>query len=167
MRKNVINRNGFWMLGITFFTLLSSYAIEYLFLLTPCPLCMMQRLCTIMLAFSCLVFFVFPRRWIGYLFFGVQAIFITLGMLTAGRQMWLQSFASGDSSLCLPGFEELVHYFSWDTILKMLFWGSNDCATVSWKLMGLPMSYWSMGYFVLMLFFIIGQVFLSFKYKVK
>jgi disulfide bond formation protein DsbB len=164
MIKNVINRNGFWMLGITIFTLLSSYAIEYLFHLTPCPLCMMQRLCTIMLAFSCLIFFVLPRHMMGYLFSGFQAIFIILGILTAGRQMWLQSFAVGDNSLCLPGFEELVHYFSWDTILKMLFWGSNDCATVSWKLVGLPMSYWSMGYFLCMLLFLIRQVFLTYKH---
>jgi hypothetical protein len=47
-------------------------------------------------------------------------------------------------------FEAILNYFSWDTVIKMLFWGSNDCATVSWKLIGMPLSGWSMAYFIIM-----------------
>ena len=163
MIKNVSDNSRWWMLGLTVFALLSSYGLEYVFNLSPCPLCIMQRLCTIVLAFSGLFYFIFPKFTKSYLFLGLQAMVILLGILTAGRQMWLQSVTTADTSLCMPGFEELVHYFSWDTILKMMFWGSNDCATVSWKLMGLPMSYWSMGYFLLMLFLLFSQFLSKFR----
>jgi disulfide bond formation protein DsbB len=165
MKKNVMKNNSLIMLGLTFFVLLSSYALEYFFNLTPCPLCIMQRFCTVVLAFLCLLYFVLPREWKRTGFWMMQFIFILIGIISAGRQLWLQLFATHDSSLCMPGFEELIHYFSWDVILKMMFWGSNDCATVSWTLMGLPMSVWSMGYFILMLLLWIRQIFFSVKQK--
>ena len=163
MKRNVSNASSWWMLGLSVVTLLCSYGLEYVFDLSPCPLCIMQRLCTIILAFNCLGYFIFAKQTKTYIFFAFQASIILLGILTAGRQMWLQSLTATDNSLCMPGFEELVHYFSWDTILKMMFWGSNDCATVSWKFIGLPMSYWSMGYFLMMLFFLIRQIVSKFK----
>lgn len=165
MKKNVMKNNALVMLTLTFFVLISSYVLEYLFSLTPCPLCIMQRLCTVVLAFLCLAYFVIPQ-WSKRLSFSLsQLLFIVIGIISAGRQLWLQLFATHDSSLCMPGFEELIHYFSWDMVLKMMFWGSNDCATVSWTFMKMPMSVWSMGYFLIMMLLCFRQLYLVVKQR--
>jgi disulfide bond formation protein DsbB len=151
MKNSVIKSNAFWMLVISFFALSSSYGFEYFFQLNPCPLCIMQRFASIMLMFFILIYFV-SDSWPKRLNFWIMIwLFVALGLSSALRQLWLQLFETADSSLCMPGFEELIQFFSWDTVLKMLFWGSNDCSTISWTLMGMPMSVWSLGYFVIIL----------------
>lgn len=158
-----IKKSNFWMLIATFFVLLSSCSIEFFLQLEPCPLCIMQRFCTVVLAFLCLGNIVsenWSKRW---WYFSLQAFVIALGVLLAGRQLWLQIFSVDDSSLCMPGFEALMHYFSWDIILKTLFWGSNDCATVAWRLLGMPLSAWALVYFLLMLFLFIWHLLQNLK----
>jgi protein dithiol:quinone oxidoreductase len=156
MKINVVKNSSFWMLILTFVTLLTSLVLEHFLQLEPCPLCIMQRFCTVILAFFCLGHFVcqsWPKRWI---FILSQTFFIVLGILLASRQLWLQLFIKeSGSGVCLPGLEELLNYFSWDMVLKMLFWGSNDCATIAWRLMGMPLSVWSLVYFTVM-FILIG-----------
>lgn len=151
MMKQIVNKKtSVWMLIITLTTLVISYGLEFILQLEPCPLCLMQRLCMIVLTFSFLGQFVSQvwskKRW----YFLLQQIVIVLGIVLAARQLWLQMLGAADNSICMPGFEAILNYFSWDTVIKMLFWGSNDCATVSWKLIGMPLSGWSMAYFIIM-----------------
>lgn len=159
MKLNVVKLSVFWMLVLTFLTLFSSLILEQFLQLEPCPLCIMQRFCTVVIAFFTLGHFVcetWSKRW-GFI--SIQSFFIVLGILLASRQLWLQLYVKeAGSGVCLPGLEELLHYFSWDTVLKMLFWGSNDCATVAWRLMGMPLSVWSLAYFLFMFIFMIWHI---------
>lgn len=158
MNLYAIKRSAFWMLILTFSTLLCSYSIEYFFQLEPCPLCIMQRLCTIFLAFLCLGNWV-AEDWSKKIWYSlIQGFFMIFGTIFAGRQLWLQIMTADNNGICMPGFEALLHYFSWDIILKTLFWGSNDCATVAWRLLGMPLSAWSLVYFILMLFLLIWHI---------
>ena len=150
MKQNVINKSSFWMLVLTFSTLFLSYSLEYFLQLEPCPLCIMQRFCTVLLAFLCLGHFTCPIWHKKTVYKILFSAIILLGFVLASRQFWLQLQGPHDNSICMPGFEAILNYFSWDIILKMLFWGSNDCATVAWRLMGMPLSAWSMVYFFLM-----------------
>jgi disulfide bond formation protein DsbB len=158
MKTNVMKSSSVWMVFITFFTLILSYSLEFVLQLEPCPLCLMQRFCTISLGFLCLGNFTAPvwsqKRWYQF----TQLGFMILGFILASRQLWLQLLGPHDNSICMPGFEAILNYFSWDIIIKMLFWGSNDCATVAWRLMGMPLSAWSMGYFFLMFILWIWQL---------
>lgn len=157
MNHNATRSYSFWMLILTFSTLFISYSLEYVLQLEPCPLCLMQRFFTVLLAFLCLGQFtsaVWAKKRV-YLF--TEGLLMLLGLVLASRQFWLQSQGGHDNSLCMPGFEAILNYFSWDVIIQMLFWGSNDCATVAWRLMGMPLSAWSMGYFLLMMVLWIGH----------
>jgi len=157
MKNHVIKTPAFWLLILSVMAFSGSYLVEYLFALVPCPLCVMQRFATIGIVFLSLMFFVasaWPKRLSYWLSLWT---FVFLGLSSALRQLWLQLFVRADSSLCMPGFEELIQFFSWDTVLKMLFWGSNDCSTISWTLMGMPMSAWSLAFFVSILFLSVGQ----------
>lgn len=152
MKQPVIKSNVFWMLILSFLALFFSYGLEYFFQLNPCPLCIMQRFATLIIAWLSLLYFV-AESWSKRLSFWILLwFFIALGFCSALRQLWLQLFVVSDSSLCMPGFEELMRFFSWGTVIKMLFWGSNDCSTISWTFMGMPMSVWSLGYFICILF---------------
>ncbi len=155
-----MRNNAIIMLVLSVCSLISSYVMQYLFDMQPCPLCIMQRFCTIMLVFSCLLYFCFSKWSKQWSFLIPQLFFIILGIVSASRQMWLQLVAHDTSGICLPGFEELVHYFSWDVILKVMFWGSSECGAVQWTIFGLPTSVFSMGFFVLMLLLWGRQVFI-------
>lgn len=155
-----MRNNAFLMLILSVLAILSSYAMQFLLDMQPCPLCIMQRFCTVVLVFLCLSYFCFERWGKKNSFLISQIIFIVLGVVLAARQMWLQIFTHNDAGLCLPGFEQLVHYFSWDIILKVMFWGSNECGTVAWTLLGLPTSVWTLGFFSLMFVLWIRQVLL-------
>ena len=155
-----MRNNAFLMLILSVLAILSSYAMQFLMDMQPCPLCIMQRFCTLVLVFLCLCYFCFESWGKKNSFLISQIIFIVLGVVLAARQMWLQIFSHNEAGLCLPGFEQLVHYFSWDIILKVMFWGSNECGTVAWTLLGLPTSVWTFGFFTLMFVLWIRQVIL-------
>jgi disulfide bond formation protein DsbB len=160
MKKLATKNNAVLMLVLAVVSLTGSYFMQYVLDMQPCPLCIMQRFCSVMLTFLCLMYFIFecwPKRWS---FLNLQLVFISLGLVSASRQLWLQLFAKDDGSLCMPGFEELIHYFSWDIILKVMFWGSNDCAATPWKFFGLPISVLSLVFFILMLLLWVRQVML-------
>jgi protein dithiol:quinone oxidoreductase len=158
MNQPVIKSINFWILVLSACALSATFFCEYCLHLSPCPLCLMQRFCIEILSFMSLGFFV-AEKWSRLTWYRVlYGVMIGLGMMLAARQLWLQLFSTHDTGACLPGFEALVSYFSWDVILKMLFWGSSDCATISWRFLGLPLSAWSMLYFIVIFVLFIWQI---------
>jgi len=158
MNQPVIKSVNFWILIFSACALFATYFCEYCLHLSPCPLCLMQRFCIEILGFMSLGFFV-VEQWSRLLWYRILYVaVILLGIILAARQMWLQLLSPHDSGACMPGFEALVSYFSWDVILKMLFWGSNDCATIAWRFLGLPLSAWSMLYFLVIFVLFIWQI---------
>ena len=105
---------------ITLFVLFASFYFQYFLGLQPCPLCLMQ------VVISC-----------AGLFFSI-------------RQLWLQSLPAGKVPACMPGLDVLIHYFPWQTVARSLFWGTGDCAQISWHMLGISMPGWSALYFLFM-----------------
>ena len=139
------------VLGIAFY-------FEHVQGLQPCPLCLMQRLCTFIFGFFCLMgmFLLTLKR-------AKHIAVIQMGVTLAGIffvifQLWLQSLPPDQTPVCMPAFDALVHYFSWDQVLKALLWGTGECGEVTWRWLGLSMPGWSAVYFVLM-FLVSGLVF--------
>ena len=130
-----------------------SFYVQYIKGLQPCPLCFMQRLCACVLMFFLLVgLSLGSLRRAKHVVF-VQGLFAAAGLFFALRQVWLQFFASHDTSVCMPGLEMLVRYFPWRQVVNVFFWGSNGCADVTWYGLGLSMAAWSALYFGGVLFF--------------
>ena len=82
--------------------------------------------------------------------FFLQIGFALLGIFFASRQLWLQSLPPNDVPACLPGLDILIHYFPWRDVGHALFWGTADCAEVTWTAFGLSMPFWSLLYFLIM-----------------
>lgn len=130
---------------------LMSYAIyaERVLYLDPCPLCITQRLFYILVGICSLVGLVFVRRRI------VQRIAASLmalcaigGMITAGRQVWLQHLPPEKVPECGPGLAYWMENEPWLQTLSLLFKGDGNCAEVHWTFMGMSMGEWSLVWFV-------------------
>jgi disulfide bond formation protein DsbB len=148
---NLFNRRltQIYCFTITLFVLGFSIYSQYVLLLVPCPLCMMQRLCVFLILVGLGFSFCLRGR---QRFFAIwQILFSTAGLYFALRQLWLQTFPLLDAPSCMPGLETLIHYFPWTTVAHALFWGSGECAEKGWLLFGLSMPAWSGLYFLLML----------------
>ncbi|MGC1181625.1 disulfide bond formation protein B [Legionella sp.] len=133
---------------LTLCVLFSSFYFQYIVGLTPCPLCIMQRVCVfLLLAIMGLSFCTVQRaHYISLL----QIIFAGVGLFFALRQLWLQSFPPSQVPACMPGLDILIHYFPWQTIMHTLFWGTGECAEITWSFWGISMPGWSALYFTFM-----------------
>lgn len=128
-----------------------SFYFEYAKGLEPCPLCLMQRLSAFLFGMFCLMGMTLGtlRRARSVAVF--QIVFASFGFFFATRQMWLQSLPADQAPMCMPGLDVLMRYFSWDVVLKALFWGTADCGEITWRWLGLSMPAWSALYFAALL----------------
>ena len=144
MNKQVYQRVQVSLLFLTLLILGAAFYFEYIKGQQPCPLCLMQRLCLVFFALSCVAGCLLYRiRSVGF----VQMFFAASGLFFSIRQLWLQSLPIDEAPMCMPGLDALVHYFSWSHILNAFFWGTAACAETTWLWLGLSMPAWSACYF--------------------
>jgi disulfide bond formation protein DsbB len=99
--------------------------------LTPCPLCILQRYCLIVMTLLCFASGFTPRRVSkGCLALAVAAA--VAGAVFAARQVYLQALPLSLETACGPGFEYIVNSFPLTDMLPMLFKGTGDCAQIDW-----------------------------------
>jgi disulfide bond formation protein DsbB len=115
----------------------ASFYVEYAIDLLPCPLCVMQRFCVILLLVCTLLGFRFFKKRILLL----QAIIAIMGSYFAMRQLWLEMHFMDDTGMCLP----------WQNTLSNFFWGGSDCGATDITIAGLSMAGWSSIFFVVVL----------------
>ncbi|MGL5743338.1 MAG: disulfide bond formation protein B [Legionella sp.] len=133
---------------LTLFVLFASFYFQYVVGLSPCPLCIMQRVCVfLLLAVMGLSFQTLKKAHVICL---LQIFISCAGLFFALRQLWLQSLPAGKAPACMPGMDILFRYFPWQTIVTTLLWGTGDCAEVSWWLFGISMPGWTALYFLFM-----------------
>ncbi|KTD17558.1 disulfide bond formation protein B [Legionella jordanis] len=136
---------------VTFFVLSSSFYFQYVKGLQPCPLCLMQRFCVILLMLVTLSALGIHSLKLSKILTSLQIVLALSGLFFASRQLWLQSLPSQEVPACMPQLDILIRYFPWNDVLHALFWGAGDCAEISWKWLGLSMAGWSSLYFLFML----------------
>lgn len=141
---NLLLLSTILVLGATFY-------LEHIQGLQPCPLCLMQRFSIFLFGILCLIGLCVSTLKHAKKIVAAQILVILMGLFFAGRQLWLQSLPVDETPMCMPGLEALVHYFSWDQVLKALFWGTGECSEVTWRGFGLSMPGWSACYFLSLL----------------
>lgn len=138
--KRVLNFLGFLCCaGMMGFAL---YA-QYVLMLDPCPLCVFQRIATILLG---IVFLIAALHNPGKLGSRIYAVLITLaagdGVAVASWHVRLQNLPADEVPSCGPGFEYIMENFAFFDALGLIFEGSGECAEVAWRLLGLSMPTW-------------------------
>lgn len=116
---------------------------------SPCPLCILQRFAFGALGIIFLLgLMLAKRRWARVLINLLALIFATVGLLLAGRQVWLQQFHSADGTECGVSLEYMLQVFPLHEVMQKVFAGSAECTQRGWEWMSLNMAEWAMVCFV-------------------
>ncbi len=125
------------------------YYLQYVEYLDPCPLCITQRLFYMGIGVASVAGLFAVRRsaW--------QRAAATLyalcalgGIVTAGRQVWLQHLPPEAVPECGPGLQYWLDNESPLSVLRLLFQGDGNCAEVQWTFLGFSIGEWSLAWFV-------------------
>jgi disulfide bond formation protein DsbB len=116
---------------------------EHILLLTPCPLCVLERVAVISLGIIFLIAALHNPSGVG------KSIYATLVLLAAGSgigvaswHVWIQNLPADKVPSCGPGLDYMLDAFPLSETLRMVFTGSGECADVVWQFLGLSMPAW-------------------------
>lgn len=144
MRRSL---QGLSLLGliICVLALTAALLIEQQYLLSPCPLCTLQRLVFIVLAatFSVGTIFKLKSFW-RYVYSLVILILSATGFGIAAYQFWLQYFAPPQQMSCSASLRRLIEVHPMLDALKMAFHGSSECATIDFTILTISVAGWSL-----------------------
>lgn len=126
-----------------------AYYFEYAMDMEPCPLCIMQRVATFMVAIGCLAGFFLAQRPLPLLIASVWTLLSSFfGVYLSYHHNWLQNLPVDQVPSCGPSLEYMLDAFPVMEIITVLLRGNGDCAEVSWNFAGLSMPGWLMVFFI-------------------
>ncbi|MBC3373338.1 disulfide bond formation protein B [Pseudomonas sp. SWRI92] len=123
----------------------SSY-LEYAVGLSPCSLCILQRLCLMLFLINCLGACVHgPGRRGSMVYAATAVIFASAGLALA----WRNVLAQTDSDELLPDcITHLRGADSWWHAMRHVANGASDCTNITWTLFDLSVPEWSLLFFL-------------------
>jgi protein dithiol:quinone oxidoreductase len=130
-----------------------SFYLEYYAGMVPCPLCSLQRLVFCLLGILFLAGILLQKKLI-YRTIINSAIGISsiLGLILAGRQIWLQHFPAANTSECAASLSYLVEIFPINEVLrKIIFEGGMECGKRGYEFLHINIAEWSFLWFLLSL----------------
>jgi disulfide bond formation protein DsbB len=131
------------------FALGASYYLEYAVGLTPCSLCLVQRLFLTLLCVCSGAAAVHGPGRVGLGFYWLLTLGAALGGTTAAwRQVLIQSDPVLQLHHCIAAPELFMGGLPWFCALQRLFTGGAECAEISWTLFDLSIPEWSLLFFV-------------------
>ena len=121
--------------------------------ITPCPLCLLQRLMLVLLGCIFCLGTAFNLNKVGQFMTSQFACLIAgLGCVLAGRQVWLQHLPVSQKGDCGASLEYMLHMLPLHEIFKEVFAGSAECSRVEWQFLNLSLAEWSLfGFSVLLI----------------
>ncbi|HEU0277723.1 MAG TPA: disulfide bond formation protein B [Rhodanobacteraceae bacterium] len=147
-----------YLIGFLICVALLGYALyaEQQLNLTPCNLCVLQRVAFVWMGLFFLIGALHgPRgggRWAYATLVVIGAIF---GIIVAVRQLWLQSLPLDQVPSCGAPYSMLLQQVQAGSLplgnfITLMFSGSGDCAQVTWKFLGLSMAGWTLIWYILL-----------------
>jgi disulfide bond formation protein DsbB len=129
-----------------------AYYLQYYQGLEPCPLCIFQRFCYVLLGGVSLIAAIHNPAALGRRIYGGLGSLVSIGgMVFAGRQVWLQHLPKDLVPECGPGLEDWVKTLPLTETIRKVFHGSGDCAAVDWTFLSLSIAEWSLIIFAVIL----------------
>lgn len=152
-----VNQIGLWLClsAISF-----AIYLQYHDALSPCPLCIGQRMMIGILGLTFLFGWLHLYRGSGRIVHGLcVVVFSMIGAAFAGRQVWLEQLPPEKISPCGPSFSYMLEHLPFHETLKALFQGVAECAEVSWRMLGLSIPTWTLMLFGLFIILGIWELF--------
>ena len=130
--------------------------MEHAMGLSPCPLCMMQRIWLALVGLTAYASLAHSPRWGIYPLVG--GVFAIIGSGFSLRQIWLQNLPKDQVPSCGPDLAYMIESFPLSDLLAAMTSGTGDCAEVSWSLLGLSIPAWLFAGFMVLLFGCVMQI---------
>ncbi|HET6472291.1 MAG TPA: disulfide bond formation protein B [Pseudomonadales bacterium] len=120
--------------------------MEHVLAQDPCPLCLMQRLWTMLAGAFVLGGLAHNPRLVAY---PLAALLCTIaGAGFSVRQLWLQHLPADQVPACTPDMAYMIDAFPLADIVHAMTYGTGNCAKVTWTLLGLSIAGWALLGFV-------------------
>jgi len=109
--------------------------------LVPCPLCIVQRWFVIAIGLLLLAGALHnPHAW-SLRLYGVGVVLLAaLGAAVSARHVWIEHLPPGTVSGCGADLDYMLQNFPLLKTITLLWAGTTDCATVTWRLLGFSMA---------------------------
>lgn len=121
---------------------------QYVMHLEPCPLCIVQRWFVIAVGLVLLAGALHnPRVWGQRVYGALTVLFASLGAAVAARHVWIQNLPPDRQPGCGADLDTMLQSFPLLKTLTLVWAGTNDCATVTWRFFGLSMPAWTFLFF--------------------
>ncbi len=140
LTRRAVNLGGFVgcaaLMGAAFF-------FEYVMKLTPCNMCMLQRIAVSALGLAFLVATLHDPRRVGARLYALL-ILVASGAAIAlsAKHIWMQMQPPGSLPSCGADFFTMVDMLPFTTVVTRILAGGGECQAIVWSLFGLSMPAW-------------------------
>jgi disulfide bond formation protein DsbB len=142
---SAISRRSGNALGLLACAGLMGYALyaQYVLGLAPCPLCIFQRIATILTGILFLIATLHNPRTTGARVYGALIGLAALGgVLISARHIWIQAQPPGTVAACGADLNYLMEIMPVTDVVTKVLTGSGECGQIDWTLLGLSMPWW-------------------------
>lgn len=153
---------GYWrefnaqlIIMVVMITLMLAFALLYFqwyLAIEPCAMCVTQRMAITAAGVILTVCLVHRSKstLMAKSYIVLSLLFLLVGLGVAVRQIWLQTLPPEKVVGCGPSFDFILEVLPLNEVLKALFLGTGNCASVKWDYYGLTIPMLSfMGFLVL------------------
>ncbi|MHB1946690.1 MAG: disulfide bond formation protein B [Gammaproteobacteria bacterium] len=159
MPKSIRPLNYFIALLFVALLLGGAYYLQIYMGINPCPLCMLQRITLGVLGCLFLLGILFSSKGFGRISIGLLCAFVSiLGIILAGRQVWLQHSPANAGANCEASLSYMLSVLPFDEVIKRIFAGGAECARIDWQILHLSLAEWSLISFIVCLLFSLWQL---------
>ena len=128
--------------------------------LEPCPLCILQRVLTLLVGSVLIVAVIHNPEEKGVRVYGFIAGLLSLvGAGISARHVWIQNLPADQVPSCGPGLNFILGNFPLNQAIDMVLRGSGECAEVLWTFMGLSIPGWTFVAFMFLAILAFSQLF--------
>jgi len=110
--------------------------------LEPCPMCIVQRYCMVLVAGVAGLAATRSSRGAHLTASGLLVLLCGFGAFVAARQSWLQWYPP-EALSCGRDLYGMIENFPLQRVIPMIFKGSGDCSAVDWTFLGGSIANWS------------------------
>ncbi len=124
---------------------LMAYALyaQHVLGLTPCPLCIFQRVAVITVGAIFLIAALHDPGRVGARIYGVLILIAAAGGIgIASRHIWIQAQPPGTVAACGADLDFLMDIMPITEVVTKVLTGSGECGKVDWQFVGLSMPWW-------------------------
>lgn len=142
---SAISRRSGNALGLVACAGLMGYALfaQYVLGLAPCPLCIFQRIATILTGILFLIATLHNPRTTGPRVYGALIGLAALGgVLISARHIWIQAQPPGTVAACGADLNYLLEIMPVTDVVTKVLTGSGECGQIDWTFLGLSMPWW-------------------------